>query len=219
MDKTGVLNFSTSLVIFLATYLQLSTVNAEGHSLHYHFTTTSSPGPGQPSYHVGGYVDDVQVVRYTSDTRRVQPLLSCLEESMDPQLWVNQTQIAKHYEIRHQQTIHDIMRIQFLNQAKVHRTTYVFQVQFWCELSGDNSIHGYEEFAANGEDFIVLDPSNIEFVALISAAETITQTWNRRSLGAERQKSYLDHECVMWLKQYLPCMEERLGPGILPRGG
>ncbi|XP_072285542.1 major histocompatibility complex class I-related gene protein-like isoform X2 [Pyxicephalus adspersus] len=183
---------------------------AEPHSLRYHFTTDSSPGTGYPYYQAVGYVDDVQIARYDSETQNVQLLWPWMKTHIVPQHWENQTQIAQYYEGRHQQIIHDL--IKHLNPTKDGNTGFVLQVRLWCLLSGDDSISGYEEFAANGNDFIALDTFFSKYVPVMSNAEMMADVWNRRKSSVEKQKWYIEEECNQWFKIYLHYMKENLKP-------
>ncbi|XP_073454385.1 putative HLA class I histocompatibility antigen, alpha chain H isoform X2 [Aquarana catesbeiana] len=196
----------------LINYLCLLIVWTEPHILRYHFTTDSTPGAGNPSYQAVGYVDDIQISRYDSETRRVQLLLPWMETDINPQHWENQTQIAQYYEGRQQEITHDI--IKHFNNTKDRKNGLVLQVRFWCLMSGDedDNYSGYEEFAANGDLFIALDTFMSTYVSLMVDAKKITDAWNSRKSSAEKQKWYMEQECKTWFKVYLDYMKETLKP-------
>ncbi|CAI9554573.1 unnamed protein product [Staurois parvus] len=91
------------------------------------------------------------------------------------------------------------------------------QVRFWCLTSGDEdeNYSGYEEFAANGDNFIALDTFMSKYVPLMANAKKMADVWNRRKSSAEKQKGYMEHECKRWFKVYLHHMKEILKP-VLP---
>ncbi|KAM5146550.1 class I histocompatibility antigen, Non-RT1.A alpha-1 chain-like [Mantella aurantiaca] len=194
----------------LINHLCLLMAWAESHSLRYHFTTDSSPGAGRPSYQAVGHVDDVQIARYDSETRRVQLLLPWMEKHINPQHWKNQTQIAQYYEGRQRQIIHDITK--HFNHTNDGTNGFVLQVRFWCLLSGDDNFSGYEEFAANGANFIALDTFTSKYVPLVSNAKKLADVWNSRKSSAEKQKWYMEQECKTWFKICLHHMKETLKP-------
>ncbi|XP_040180845.1 major histocompatibility complex class I-related gene protein-like isoform X2 [Rana temporaria] len=196
----------------LINYLCLLIVRAERHSLRYHFTTDSTPGAGNPSYQAVGYVDDIQISRYDSKTRRVQLLLPWMETDINPRHWENQTWIAQYYEGRQQEITRDI--IKHFNNTKDRNNGLVLQVRFWCQMSGDedDNVSGYEEFAANGDHFIALDTFMSKYVSLKPDANKMTDAWNSRKSSAEKQKWYMEQECKTWFKVYLDYMKESLKP-------
>ncbi|XP_073454391.1 putative HLA class I histocompatibility antigen, alpha chain H [Aquarana catesbeiana] len=196
----------------LINHLCLLIVWTEPYILRYDFTTDSTPGAGNPSYQAVGYVDDIQISRYDSETQRVQLLLPWMETNINPQHWENQTRIAQYYEGRQQEITHDILK--HFNNTKDRKNGLVLQVRFWCLMSGDedDNYSGYEEFAANGDLFIALDTFMSTYVPLMVGAKKITDAWNSRKSSAEKQKWYMEQECKTWFKVYLDYMKETLKP-------
>ncbi|XP_025032979.1 H-2 class I histocompatibility antigen, Q9 alpha chain-like [Python bivittatus] len=74
-----------------------SCFGSSSHSMKYFFTSMSDPSQGLPHFVIPGYVDDQVFVYYDSNTRKMQPRVSWMEEvgKEDPQYWETQTQRAR----------------------------------------------------------------------------------------------------------------------------
>ncbi|CAH2314637.1 MHC class I antigen [Pelobates cultripes] len=73
-------------------------VTFSGHSLRYYHTAASAPRLGLPQYSSVGYVDGIQITKYTSDTGRTVPVALWMNR-LGADYWEQETEISKGAEV------------------------------------------------------------------------------------------------------------------------
>ncbi|XP_062041787.1 RLA class I histocompatibility antigen, alpha chain 11/11-like isoform X1 [Lepus europaeus] len=180
---------------------------AASHSLRYFHVAVSRPGRGEAHYTSVGFVDDTQFVRFDSDAAnpRVEPLAAWMEPE-GPEYWDAQTKIAGV----HAQTLRSNLRTALAYYNQSEDGSHSFQWTSGCDVGPDGRfLRGYEEFAYDGADYIVLNEDLRSWTAADTAAEITRRKWE--ALGhAEHYRDYLQRECVEWLRRYLEMGKEAL---------
>ncbi|KAM4641760.1 major histocompatibility complex class I-related gene protein-like [Discoglossus pictus] len=189
-------------------------VHSGSHTLRYHFTTILPSNTGLPQYSIIGFVDDIQISRYDSETRRAKPVHKWMEERIDHKHWDEQTNLAHIYEYRHQKRANELQR--HFNVTKSQDGIFTYQIKLACELNEDNTISGYEEFGIDGNEFILFDKDRLEFIPIRQEALFLTQTWNRDKFTARRHQRHIEQECIRWIKKYFHCGKEELQRKVRP---
>ncbi|XP_055017369.1 class I histocompatibility antigen, F10 alpha chain-like [Boleophthalmus pectinirostris] len=116
----------------------------------------------------------------------------------DPQYWDTQTQISLNNEQWYKVNT-EIVK-QRLNQTE---GSHMLQRMVGCEWDDETGdINGWVQYGFDGEDFIAFDLKTETFVAPRSEAVITKHKWER-SGEAVRQKNYITHRCVEYLKKYL----------------
>ncbi|KAM7319331.1 hypothetical protein ACRRTK_022443 [Alexandromys fortis] len=189
-----------TLLLLLAAALAPTQTRAGSHSLRYFYTAVSRPGLGEPRFISVGYVDNTQFARYDSDaeTPKAEPRAPWVEQE-GPEYWERATQIAKKQE----QTFRDNLKtlLRYYNQSE--GGSHTFQVTYGCEVgSNGRLLRGYEQFAYDGHDYLALNDDLTTWTAADTAAQITQRKWEQDG-GAERDKAYLEDECVQWLRRYL----------------
>ncbi|NXW65243.1 HA1F protein, partial [Eurystomus gularis] len=60
-------------------------------SLRYFKVAVSEPSPGVPRFVEEGYVDGIPIMRYDSETRRMEPRVDWMAANLDQQYWDRNT--------------------------------------------------------------------------------------------------------------------------------
>ncbi|XP_055458429.1 BOLA class I histocompatibility antigen, alpha chain BL3-7-like [Psammomys obesus] len=85
---------------------------------------------------------------------------------------------------------------------------------YGCHVGPDGRLlRGDLQFAYDGKDYIALNEDLRSWTAADTAAQITKRKWEEAGT-AERDKAYLEGECVMWLRRYL-----ELGKDTLLRTG
>ncbi|NWJ03049.1 HA1F protein, partial [Crypturellus undulatus] len=79
---------------------------------------------------------------------------------------------------------------------------HVWQQMYGCDLLENGEIRGYDQYAYDGRDFIVLDMNTLTYTAADDAAVITKRKWEREG-EPERKKNYLEHTCIEWLQKYV----------------
>ncbi|KAM4643534.1 class I histocompatibility antigen, F10 alpha chain-like [Amazona ochrocephala] len=177
------------------------------HSLRYFEVAVSEPSPGVPRYQSVGYVDGNPFVRYTSESKQVEPQTHWIEANVDQEYWDTVTQIER----RNQQVGYDgldTLRDRY-NQSG---GTHTLQLMYGCDILDDGSTRGYRQDAYDGKDFIAFNMDAMTFIAADAAAQVTKRKWEHDGNEAERWKNYLEKICVEWLNKYV-----RYGQNVLDR--
>ncbi|XP_069098019.1 RLA class I histocompatibility antigen, alpha chain 11/11-like [Pleurodeles waltl] len=187
--------------------LCLQQARAGSHSLRYFYSSLSGPLPGVPQFSSVGYVDDIPISGYTSESHRVEPLAPWMERisAEDAHYWEDSTEISRGAEQVYKVNVRIAM--ERLNQTE---GLHMFQRMYGCELRDDGSIGGFDQFAFDGHDFLSFDKDRLTFTAAMDAARITQDRWDSEMIIAQRDKEYLEGECIEYLKKYLKLGEERL---------
>ncbi|XP_076772956.1 H-2 class I histocompatibility antigen, L-D alpha chain-like isoform X4 [Arvicanthis niloticus] len=196
-----------ALLLLLAAALAPTQTRAGSHSLRYFFTAVYRPGFGKPRYMEVGYVDDTEFVRFDSDAENpsYEPRAPWVDQE-GPEYWEQQTQIAKNTE----QWFRDSLRtlLGYYNQSE--GGSHSFQWMQGCDVGSDGSLlRGYEQYAYDGRDYIALNEDLKTWTAADMAAQ-ITRRKCEQNGDAERQRAYLEGECVESLRTLLERGKETL---------
>nr|AST23141.1 MHC class I antigen [Macaca fascicularis]CAD7795319.1 B [Macaca fascicularis] [Macaca fascicularis] len=196
-----------TLLLLLSGALALTETWAGSHSLRYFGTAVSRPGRGEPRFTYVGYVDDTQFVRFDSDAAspRVEPRAPWMEQE-GPEYWEEQTRIAKARAQTDRADLGTLLR--YYNQSEAG--SHTIQWMFGCDLGPDGRLlRGYHQSAYDGKDYIALNRDLSSWTAADLAAQNTQRKWEADRY-AERQRAYLEGECLEWLRRYLENGKETL---------
>ncbi|XP_038954887.1 RT1 class I, locus CE4 isoform X2 [Rattus norvegicus] len=196
-----------TLLLLVAAALTPTKTRAGSHSLRYFHTAVSRPGLGEPRFISVGYVDDTEFVRYDSDAEnpRYEPRARWMERE-GPEYWERQTQIAKRNEQVYRVDLSTLRG--YYNQSEGGSHTY--QRMHGCELGSDGSLlRGYMQYAYDGRDYIALNEDLKTWMVKDTAARITRNKWDQAGFG-ERKRTYLQVECLEWLRKYLELGKETL---------
>ncbi|XP_068106315.1 class I histocompatibility antigen, F10 alpha chain-like isoform X4 [Hyperolius riggenbachi] len=194
-------------------FLGVSGVYCDSHSLQYYYTAVSAPGSGLPVVSVVGYVDDREITNYNSDTRRDLPKTEWMKK-LEPEYWEYNTHMAQTNEAVMKNNVETVMH-RFNQTGGIH----YYQSVYGCELRDDGSTAGYQQVGYDGRDFMYLDTQSWLWIPAMQEAQLSTQRWNdpEERVG-ERNKKYLETECIDWLKRHInngrKDLERRVRPEV-----
>ncbi|XP_075437002.1 class I histocompatibility antigen, F10 alpha chain-like isoform X2 [Ascaphus truei] len=185
---------------------------SDSHSLRYYYTGVSAPGSGLPLYTYVGYVDDREIVRYDSDSRRFHPVAPWMQKNEGPDYWESETQNGRGAEAVSKHNVQTAM--QRFNQTGGFHS---FQRMYGCELRDDGSSRGYIQYGYDGKEFLSLDTERWTYVSTAPEAQITAQRWNSAEVNLPQYyRNYLVHECVDWLRKYIAYGREELGRRVRP---
>ncbi|MGH0161991.1 UNVERIFIED_CONTAM: hypothetical protein FKN15_041903 [Acipenser sinensis] len=84
---------------------------------------------------------------------------------------------------------------------------HTWQQMYGCELDGDGTKQGFDQYGYDGEDFIIFDKDTLTWTAASQRGFTTKVKWDARSAMNRDWKVYLEGRCIEWLqKHYLPAV-------------
>ncbi|KAI5091272.1 major histocompatibility complex class I UXA2 precursor, partial [Silurus meridionalis] len=182
------------------------------HTLWYRYTAVTSGGTF-PEFTVVGLVDGEQFVYYDSNIRKMIPKTEWIKKigTSYPQYWEQETQRMQDQQARFQNSMNIAMQ-SFRHTAGVH----TLQRMYGCELYDNGTKRGHDQFGYDGEDLISLDMSSQTWTEASIRARTFMNKWGSLGINPKFQKSYLEMECISWLKQYLGYSRDTLERKVRP---
>ncbi|KAL1765173.1 hypothetical protein HispidOSU_029491, partial [Sigmodon hispidus] len=116
-----------------------------------------------------------------------------------PEYWEEETRRVKGNE----QSFRGNLRILLGYYNQSEGGSHTIQWLFSCEVGDDGKLlHGYDQYAYDGRDYIALNEDLRTWSAADTAAQITQRKWEREG-AAESFKAYLEGECVPWLRRYL----------------
>ncbi|XP_078244064.1 H-2 class I histocompatibility antigen, Q10 alpha chain-like [Pogona vitticeps] len=183
-------------------------LGSSSHSVRYFSTAMSEPNQGLPRYIAVGYVDSQLFNHYDSITRRVQPRAPWMEKMMeeeDPEYWERNTQIEQANEQWFRESV-AILQDRYNHSGGFH----TWQWMYGCELRADGSKRGHTQYGYDGKDYLALDKETLTWTAADSKAQITKEKWEKVPAFAQRDKAYLEGECLDELQRFLEYGKERL---------
>ncbi|XP_060541668.1 H-2 class I histocompatibility antigen, Q9 alpha chain-like [Pantherophis guttatus] len=195
-----------SLLVVGVTLLE-SCFGASSHSLKYFYSSISEPSQGLPHFVSVGYVDGQVFVHYNSHTQKAQPRVSWMEkvEKDNPQYWNTQTQGLRDSEEQFRENL-EIARNRYNQSEGLH----TLQKMYGCELRGDGSKGGFNQYGYEGKTFITFDKETLTWVASEPQAQITQRKWNAIPGEKETRRAYMEEICIEWLEKYLSYGNETL---------
>nr|APD25582.1 MHC IA antigen [Chlorocebus sabaeus]ARR31517.1 MHC class I antigen [Chlorocebus pygerythrus] len=196
-----------TLLLVLSGALALTQTRAGSHSMRYFHISVSRPGRGEPRFFTVGYVDDTQFVRFDSDAAspRKEPRAPWMEQE-GPEYWDQETRISKAYAQLYRESLQNLRG--YYNQSEAG--SHTVQKMYGCDLGPDGRLlRGYEQYAYDGRDYIALNEDLRSWTAADLAAQNTQRKWEAAG-EAEQHRTYLEGECLEWLRRYLENGKETL---------
>ena len=168
--------------------------------LSYFYTSVSRWGTRTPRRSPACYVDNTEFVRFDSDAEnpRYEPRARWIEQE-GPEYWERETRRAKGNEQSFRVDLRTALR--YYNQSA--GGSHTLQWMAGCDVESDGRLlRGYWQFAYDGCDYIALNEDLKTWTAADMAAQITRRKWEQAG-AAERDRAYLEGECVEWLRRYL----------------
>ncbi|XP_053577902.1 H-2 class I histocompatibility antigen, Q9 alpha chain isoform X2 [Bombina bombina] len=194
--------------------LGVSGANCGSHTLQYYYTGISEPGHGLPVFVAVGYVDEIQIKRYDSNSHIARPSVQWMETvEGDPGYWERETQNLKDHEAIFKHNVKTVMS-RFNQTAETKRKGtnnrhpnsgfHSYQEMYGCDLYDDGSTRGYIQDGYDGREFTTLDTDRWIYVPIMTEAQITAQRVNSPEVGAaENDKNYLQGRCIEYLRKYI----------------
>ncbi|XP_058231127.1 BOLA class I histocompatibility antigen, alpha chain BL3-7-like isoform X4 [Hemibagrus wyckioides] len=193
-------------LLFFTCSLHLS--SAVTHSLQY-FYTAVTPGINFPEFTALGQVDGEQFGCY--DSKRREVIKTEWIHADDPDHWNRITRTAQLHQEFCKVNVATTMQ-RFNQTGGVH----TLQVMFGCELHDDGTVRGYNQHGYDGEDFISFDLKTLTWIAPTPQALITKNKRDNDHANNNEWKSFLEKECIDWLKMYMSFGRETLERGDPP---
>ncbi|XP_058022360.1 major histocompatibility complex class I-related gene protein-like isoform X2 [Ahaetulla prasina] len=109
----------------------------------------------------------------------------------------------------HQSLKDDLLR-EFQDVFSGNLGLHTWQEMYGCELRGDGSKGGFNQYGYDGRTFINFDKKTLTWVASEPQAQITQRKWNAIPGEEEGTSAYLDEICIEWLEKLLSYGNEML---------
>ncbi|XP_034016117.1 class I histocompatibility antigen, F10 alpha chain-like [Thalassophryne amazonica] len=187
-------------IFFVLFVLGAQRAAAVTHTMKYFFTSSSGV-TNLPEFVAVGYVNDVLISHYDSNTKRAKPKQDWMEKvtTDDPQYWKRETQTNKGNQQLGKHNI-ETVKSRFNQTGGVH----IVQRMLGCEWDDETGhVNAFKQYGYDGEDFISLDMKTLTWIAPNPQAVITKHKWDNDHAFTAGQNHYYTQECPEWLKKYL----------------
>ncbi|KAI5615267.1 major histocompatibility complex class I UXA2 precursor, partial [Silurus asotus] len=170
------------------------------HSLQY-LHTGLPPGTHFPEFTAVGQKDGQQFVYYDSNISRMIPKTQWIQKisADDADYWNRETQKQHVNQEIFKLYLADVIKQKFNQTEGVH----TLQRMYGCEIDGNGTTRGYDQYGYEGEDFFSLDLNTGSWTAVNDEAEIFIKRWDPRRSEAEYWRNFLETECIDWIKKFV----------------
>ncbi|XP_069369905.1 class I histocompatibility antigen, F10 alpha chain-like isoform X3 [Paralichthys olivaceus] len=185
-------------LLFLLLLAGTHSATARTHSLNYMYTA-SSQVPNFPEFVVVGYVDEVQMIHYDSNTKKAVPKQDWMLKATDSQYWESLTQKYFGHQQIYKNNI-EIAKERFNQTEGIH----IMQWMYGCEWDDETGeVKGYDQHGYDGEDFISFDQQTETYIAPTPQAVITKLKWENDKAELAYYNNFYTQECPSWLKKFL----------------
>ncbi|XP_061825783.1 class I histocompatibility antigen, Non-RT1.A alpha-1 chain-like [Nerophis lumbriciformis] len=170
------------------------------YSLKY-FHTASSQVTNFPDYVGVGYLDDIQIGYYDSNTKKAEAKQEWMNNftTVHQEHFTWQTQLGIRNEVNDKDTLERLQK-SFNHTEGLH----IYQRMYGCEWNDEtDEIKSWEQSSYDGEDFLALDTKTWTWTAAKSQAVPMKHKLDHDRNHIEYLKLYYTGICVDNLKKYV----------------
>ncbi|XP_060763921.1 class I histocompatibility antigen, Non-RT1.A alpha-1 chain-like [Neoarius graeffei] len=212
LGNVGTVTWSSTVPeVLLFLLFSVHPSSAGSHTLQYQYTAVG--GINFTEFTAVGLVDGEQFVFYDTNIKEMIPKTELAQKisADDPDYWNRETKRMREEDDRFRDRLVNI--IQSFNQTQGIHT---LQRMYSCKLDGDGTTTGYDLYGYDGEDFMSLDLKTGTLTEANPQAGIFIKKWDPTDAKAKHCKSYLEDDCIYWLKKFVSYGRETLERKVRP---
>uniref|UniRef100_A0A8C1KT88 MHC class I-like antigen recognition-like domain-containing protein n=1 Tax=Cyprinus carpio TaxID=7962 RepID=A0A8C1KT88_CYPCA len=185
---------------FIIFFIHVPFVYSEFHT--YITSYTGINGHTIPEFSAVTTLDGRQIDYYDSEIKKLIPRQDWMKEfaSTDIYMWKEDTEIRVRVQQIYKNNIHVL--IQRFNQS---HGVHTYQRMYGCGWDDETGAsEGFDQHGYDGEDYVALDVKQLRYITPVQQGVITMNKWNNDTAQLEFLKQYYQHECVNWLKHFLP---------------
>ncbi|XP_016360506.1 major histocompatibility complex class I-related gene protein-like [Sinocyclocheilus anshuiensis] len=199
---------------FIVFFIYVPFVYSESHT----FITTYTGINGQtiegiPEFSAVTTLDGRQIDYYDSEIKKLIPRQDWMKEFESTDTWKEDTEIRQQVQQIYKNNIHVL--IERFNQS---HGVHTYQRMYGCDWDDQTGAsEGFDQYGYDGEDYVALDVKELRYMTAVPQGFITMAKWNNDRHQLEFLRQYYGHDCVYWLKHFLPLRKvdlERRAPEV-----
>uniref|UniRef100_A0A673HTX3 Ig-like domain-containing protein n=1 Tax=Sinocyclocheilus rhinocerous TaxID=307959 RepID=A0A673HTX3_9TELE len=168
---------------------------------------------GIPEFSAVTTLDGRQIDYYDSEIKKLIPRQDWMKEFASTDTWKEDTEIRQQVQQIYKNNIH-VLTERFNQSHGVHTYQRMYGCG-WDDQTGASE--GFDQYGYDGEDYVALDVKELRYMTPVPQGFITMAKWNNDRPQLKFLQQYYGHDCVYWLKQFLPLRKvdlERRAPKV-----
>uniref|UniRef100_A0A673HTM3 Ig-like domain-containing protein n=1 Tax=Sinocyclocheilus rhinocerous TaxID=307959 RepID=A0A673HTM3_9TELE len=155
---------------------------------------------GIPEFSAVTTLDGRQIDYYDSEIKKLIPRQDWMKEFASTDTWKEDTEIRQQVQQIYKNNIH-VLTERFNQSHGVHTYQRMYGCG-WDDQTGASE--GFDQYGYDGEDYVALDVKELRYMTPVPQGFITMAKWNNDRPQLKFLQQYYGHDCVYWLKQFLP---------------
>uniref|UniRef100_A0A671PT59 Ig-like domain-containing protein n=1 Tax=Sinocyclocheilus anshuiensis TaxID=1608454 RepID=A0A671PT59_9TELE len=160
---------------------------------------------GIPEFSAVTTLDGRQIDYYDSEIKKLIPRQDWMKEFESTDTWKEDTEIRQQVQQIYKNNIHVLIESRSYGISFSSSGVHTYQRMYGCDWDDQTGAsEGFDQYGYDGEDYVALDVKELRYMTAVPQGFITMAKWNNDRHQLEFLRQYYGHDCVYWLKHFLP---------------